>query len=47
MLEKLIYNISMYLYKKSKKHSQIMGSNPKSMLLGIEGHSNIYLTYIL
>ena len=44
--EELIYNISMYK-KSKKKHSQIMGSNPKSMLLGIEGHSNTHLTYIL
>ena len=37
-----IYNIIMYLYNKNiLKYVEIVGSEPKSMILNTEGRSNI------
>ena len=40
------YNIFMYLYNKNiLEYAEIVGSEPKSMILNIEGHANLYSVY--
>ena len=39
-----IYNISMYLYNKNiLEYVEIVGSEPKSLILNIEGRSNKFI----